>query len=97
MRPGHGGFLSSTTHHHSGGIGLGGVLLCIFITLKLTGHIAWSWWWVLSPIWIGFALIATVALIALLVWGGFGIAGAIRQRRRLSRQHAESVATARKL
>jgi len=24
----------------------------IFIILKLTGVIDWSWWWVLSPIWI---------------------------------------------
>jgi hypothetical protein len=23
------------------------------IVLKLTGTITWSWWWVLSPIWIG--------------------------------------------
>jgi hypothetical protein len=28
------------------------VLLLIFITLKLTGVIAWSWWWVLAPFWI---------------------------------------------
>lgn len=29
------------------------VLLIVFIVLKLCGVIAWSWWWVLSPIWIG--------------------------------------------
>jgi ATP/ADP translocase len=28
-----------------------GILTLIFITLKLTGHIAWSWWWVLAPLW----------------------------------------------
>ena len=28
------------------------LLLLLFIALKLTGHITWSWWWVLSPIWI---------------------------------------------
>lgn len=28
-----------------GGIGLGGVLLVVFIVLKLCGVIAWSWWW----------------------------------------------------
>ena len=32
------------------------VLLIIFIVLKLCGVIAWSWWWVLSPLWIGFLL-----------------------------------------
>jgi hypothetical protein len=34
----------------SGGIGLGGVLLGIFIVLKLCHVIEWSWWWVLSPV-----------------------------------------------
>jgi len=29
------------------------IALITFIVLKLTGVIAWSWWWVLSPIWIG--------------------------------------------
>jgi len=28
------------------------ILGLIFITLKLTGHITWSWWWVLAPFWI---------------------------------------------
>lgn len=35
-------------------IGFTGLLTLAFIVLKLTGHIAWSWWWVLSPIWITF-------------------------------------------
>ncbi len=29
-----------------------GILGLIFITLKLTGHITWSWLWVLAPFWI---------------------------------------------
>lgn len=33
-------------------IGFPGLLTLIFITLKLTGHIDWSWVWVLSPTWI---------------------------------------------
>ena len=37
------------------------LLLLLFITLKLTGHIDWSWWWVLSPIW-GTALLVVVIL-----------------------------------
>lgn len=32
------------------------VLTLIFITLKLTGHILWSWIWVLSPLWISFVV-----------------------------------------
>lgn len=38
----------------SGGIGFVGLLTIVFITLKLTGYIAWPWVWVLSPIWISF-------------------------------------------
>ena len=37
---------------NSGGIGFVGLLTIVFITLKLTGYITWSWVWVLSPIWI---------------------------------------------
>ena len=43
----------------SGGIGFPGLLTVLFIGLKLTGYITWSWWWVLSPLWIS-ALIALV-------------------------------------
>lgn len=27
-------------------------LLLLFIGLKLIGKISWTWWWVLSPLWI---------------------------------------------
>lgn len=36
----------------SGGIGIGMILFLIFLALKLTGNIDWSWWWVTSPLWI---------------------------------------------
>jgi len=32
------------------------LLTILFIGLKLTNHIQWSWLWVLSPLWIGFLL-----------------------------------------
>jgi hypothetical protein len=32
-------------------VGLLGLLGLLFIGLKLAGVIAWSWWWVLAPIW----------------------------------------------
>lgn len=35
------------------GLGVAGLLLVGFILLKVAGVIAWSWWWVLSPLWIG--------------------------------------------
>ena len=46
-------------------VGFSGFLTILFIGLKLTGHIAWSWWWVLSPIPI--QLTIGVLLIALAV------------------------------
>lgn len=36
---------------NSGGIGITGLLFVLFVGLKLTNNIAWSWWWVWSPIW----------------------------------------------
>ena len=36
----------------NGGVGFFGLLTILFIGLKLTGYIAWSWWWVLSPLWL---------------------------------------------
>ena len=48
-------------------IGLLGILLVVFIVLKLTGTIAWSWWWVLSPLWLP-ALILLVAFILFLAF-----------------------------
>jgi hypothetical protein len=46
------------------------LLTVLFVGLKLTGNIAWSWWWVLSPIWIPFAavlvFIAILSLFALI-------------------------------
>lgn len=42
-------------------------LTLLFIGLKLTGHITWSWLWVLSPFWIGAAVAVAVVVVMLLV------------------------------
>ena len=47
------------------GIGLGGLLFVVFVVLKLTGVIAWSWWWVAGPLWI--------PLSAVIVFAGFAL------------------------
>jgi len=36
----------------SSGIGFCGILTIVFVVLKLTHNIDWSWLWVLSPLWI---------------------------------------------
>lgn len=51
----------------AGGIGISGALLILFVALKLTGHITWSWLWVLSPLWIGFALWLVIFAVAFIV------------------------------
>jgi len=40
----------------SSGIGFPGLLTVLFVGLKLTGYISWSWWWVLSPLIITFSI-----------------------------------------
>jgi len=59
--------MSSSSSSSSGGIGFCGLLAIVFIVLKLLGKIAWSWWWVLSPLWIPASLVIAILLIALAV------------------------------
>jgi hypothetical protein len=47
------------------GLSLPGVLFIIFLILKLTGNIDWSWWWVTSPLWIPVCLFLGVFLICI--------------------------------
>ena len=55
--------MSNSSSSSSGGIGFVGLLTVLFIGLKLTGYIAWSWWWVLSPLWIGPLVIIALLLL----------------------------------
>jgi hypothetical protein len=50
-----------------GGIGFTWLLTIVFIVLKLCNVINWSWWWVLSPLWISFALALVVVILVALV------------------------------
>lgn len=44
----------------------GGVLFVVFLVLKLTHVIDWSWWWVTAPLWIGAALAIAILLVVFL-------------------------------
>lgn len=55
--------MSNNSSSVSGGIGFPGLLTVLFIGLKLTGYISWSWWWVLSPILISVGFGLTILLI----------------------------------
>lgn len=62
--------MSERSANTSGGISFCGLLCIVFIVLKLTGYIVWSWWWVLSPIWIPWGIVlgilAIIGIIALI-------------------------------
>lgn len=47
------------SNSHTNVVGLLGV---VFVTLKLTGFIDWSWWWVTAPFW-GFLALAVVIYV----------------------------------
>jgi len=64
--------MRAKTTASSSGIGLGGMLTVLFIGLKLCNQINWSWWWVLSPLWIPLAVILALCLI-------FGVAMVIQE------------------
>ena len=55
--------MSSNNNSSSSGIGFGGALTILFIGLKLGKVIDWSWWWVLSPLWISIGLVIIVLLV----------------------------------
>lgn len=62
----------------SGGAGLFTLLLVLFVGLKLGNVINWSWFWVLSPLWGPFFIVAAILLVMLLA--AF-ISGKIDERR----------------
>ena len=59
--------MSNKEYNTSSGISFSGVLTIVFIVLKLTGVISWSWLWVLSPIWISLAIAMIMIVVALVI------------------------------
>ena len=62
-----------------GGIGFFGLLTILFIGLKLTGYINWSWWWVFAPLWIPTGIVVGILIIVLIA---FIIVSASEERRK---------------
>jgi len=50
-------------------VGFSGLLTLIFITLKLTDYIDWSWWWVLAPIWLPLVLVVVIGTFVVSMGG----------------------------
>lgn len=53
------------------------LLQLLFAGLKLTGHIGWSWWWVLAPFWGRWSIVAATTTA---VWAAAALKRAKRQR-----------------
>jgi hypothetical protein len=56
-----------SNNNSSSGLGLGVILFLIFMTLKLTGYITWSWWYVTIPLWGPLLLVLVIMGIVALV------------------------------
>lgn len=52
------------------GIGIVCLLFVVFLVLKLTKVIAWSWWWITSPLWLPVAIgvIIVIVCVAAIGW-----------------------------
>jgi hypothetical protein len=52
--------------NNSSSLSLSLTVFVVFLTLKLSGVIDWSWWWITSPLWLPFAFVlATIAIISI--------------------------------
>lgn len=65
--------MATQTTTKSGGVSFAGLLFLLFLGLKLTNQIDWSWWWVTAPLWGPLALVLGFALIVIFI--AFIIAG----------------------
>jgi len=43
----------------------GVILFVVFLILKLTSNIDWSWWWVTSPLWIPLVIVLPITLVGI--------------------------------
>lgn len=64
----------SNKNDSSTGIGLFTVVFIVFLILKLTNTIDWSWWWVTAPLWIPFLFWIIIVVIIL------GIVGILKNK-----------------
>lgn len=62
-------FTMNNKNYNFSSSGLFVVLLTIlFIALKLLNKIRWSWWWVLSPIWISACIVLLIFIAVVLFY-----------------------------
>ncbi len=72
--------MANSSSSSSSGIGFCGLLAIVFVVLKLCEVIAWSWWWVLSPLWVPLAIVSAVlACIGLVTAAALSLKWAIEK------------------
>lgn len=57
----------NSTAASSGGVSTGTALFIVFLILKLTHVINWSWWWITAPLWISFGLVILFFTILVII------------------------------
>jgi FtsH-binding integral membrane protein len=74
--------MESKSSSSTSGLGFGGVLFIVFLVLKLTHVIDWSWWWVTAPLWVP----ACICILIFIGWVIYQIVKAKRSRSRLQQR-----------
>ena len=55
--------MENEMEYQNNGYGLFVIIFVIFLVLKLTNQIDWSWWWVTSPLWIPLVIVMSISVI----------------------------------
>jgi len=55
--------MNKNNNNTSGGVTFASLLFLLFLALKLTNAIDWSWWWITAPIWGPFVIVVVVLII----------------------------------
>lgn len=74
--------MESKSSSSSAGISFGGALFLVFLVLKLTHVIDWSWWWVTAPLWVP----VCIAIVACVLWAIYYVRSVHRGRSEFSRR-----------
>lgn len=53
--------------NETSGIGFMGILFIVFLVLKLTKLISWSWVWVTAPLWMPSALVVAIIILMMVI------------------------------
>lgn len=63
--------MNKNNQNTSSGVTFASLLFLLFLALKLTHVIDWSWWWITAPLWIPFIIVIAVffsGVIIVFIW-----------------------------